>query len=46
MRDSVTVSIGDEISGMLILMFLDTRVDVPTPDGITSDFPGISNTSS
>jgi len=46
MRASVTVSIGEEIRGMLMLIFLDTIVEVPTPDGITSDFPGINSTSS
>jgi len=45
-RASVTVSIGEEIRGMLMLIFLDTIVEVPTPDGITSDFPGINSTSS
>ena len=29
-----------------MLMFRDTIVEVPTPDGITSDLPGINKTSS
>jgi hypothetical protein len=46
MRDSVTVSIGEEIRGILMLMLRDTIVEVPTPEGITSDLPGINKTSS
>jgi hypothetical protein len=43
---SVTVSMAEEISGTLIEMFLETWVWVLTPDGITSDGPGSSRTSS
>jgi hypothetical protein len=43
---SVTVSMAEEISGTLIEMFLETWVWVLTPDGITSDCPGSSRTSS
>ena len=44
--DSVTVSIAAVISGMLRLMSLVSFVFVETLSGVTSDFAGISKTSS
>ena len=45
-RDSVTVSIAAVISGMLRLMSFVSFVFRETPSGVTSDFAGMSNTSS
>ena len=45
-RASVTVSIGEEISGILTLIRLDTRVEVSAWDGTTSLSLGCSSTSS
>ena len=45
-RDSVTVSIGEEISGIFTLIRLDTRVGRVTSEGMTSLSAGCSSTSS
>ena len=45
-RASVTVSIGEEISGTLTVIRLDTRDEVSTSDGMTSLSAGCSKTSS
>ena len=45
-RDSVTVSIAAESSGVWTVMRLEIRDDVSASEGITSVWPGRSRTSS
>ncbi len=45
-RDSVTVSIAELSSGIRRLTRLETRVEVSTSDGMTSDSTGSRRTSS
>jgi len=45
-RDSVTVSMAEESSGVLTVMRLEIRDDVSASEGITSVWPGSRSTSS